>query len=498
MSCMATSESPVSERPAAAQSAISGLREAGLDAVLYLPGSEPYEARIASYWSLSPQLERPWAIVQPRTSEEVSTALKVLVGVPGCCFAIRSGGHLSWPGANSIESGITIDMGLMNKTTYNPDTNVASLEPGGRWMDVYTTIEKEGVMVAGGREGLVGVGGFLLGGGISYYSCRVGMACDQVINYEVVLADGSIVDANENTNQDLFRVLKGGGNNFGIITRFDMMAFPAHDVWYGSIIHHINETDAVIDALVKFTNTLDVARNPEAHYLTIWTHSPETEDISIASNLTHLDGVPNHDSLKDILAIPGRRTLRKRSMATKVVESLTPSNKYDVWLTINFRNDAHIARKCIDVLLDLVEHIKTENIPDNNFVAFSVLQPLPRSFARHSAARGGNVLGIDRIQDNAIILMTAIEVETWELAQAILPKFKAGIDEIEAYAASLDGAVEFIYGNYCDGTQDPIATYGEGNIKKMTEAAKKYDPTGVFQTRMPGGFKISKVSERSD
>ncbi|KUI57762.1 Bifunctional solanapyrone synthase [Cytospora mali] len=478
MSCMATSKAPVSELPAAAKSAISGLRGAGLNAVLYPRGSEPYEARITSYWSLSPQLRRPWAIVQPQTSEEVSTVLKVLVGVPDCCFAIRSGGHLSWPGANSIESGVTIDMGLMNKTTYNPDTNVASLEPGGRWTDVYAAVEKEGVMVAGGREGLVGVAGFLLGGG--------------VINYEVVLADGSIVDANEKTNQDLFRVLKGGGNNFGIVTRFDMIAFPAHDVWDGSIIHNISETDAVIDALVKFTNTLDVARNPEAHYLTIWTHSPEMEDISIASNLTHLDGVPNHDSLKDILAIPGQRTLRKRSMATKVVESLTPSNKYDIWLTINFRNDAHIARKCIDVLLDLVDHIKTEHISDNNFVAFSVLQPLPRSFARHSAARGGNMLGIDHIQDNAIILMTAIEVETWELAQAIFPKFKAGIDEIEAYAASLGGAIEFLYGNYCDGSQDPIATYGEKNIKKMREAAKKYDPTGVFQTRMPGGFKIKR------
>ena len=53
---------------------------------------------------------------------------------------------------------------------------------------------------------------------------------DQVVNYRVVLADGRIVDANQETHQDLFRALKGGGNNFGIVTRFDMVTFPAHDV----------------------------------------------------------------------------------------------------------------------------------------------------------------------------------------------------------------------------------------------------------------------------
>lgn len=56
---------------------------------------------------------------------------------------------------------------------------------------------------------------------------------DQVVNYEVVLADGSIVNANEETNSDLFRVLKGGGNNFGIVTRFDMTTLPFKSIWDG-------------------------------------------------------------------------------------------------------------------------------------------------------------------------------------------------------------------------------------------------------------------------
>lgn len=139
---------------------------------------------------------------------------------------------------------------------------------------------------------------------ISYYSCRVGLACgkqkktslvpcwtwtnltakienpvlmdvtDQVVNYQVVLADGSIVEASQETHQDLFYALKGGSNNLGIVTRFDMVTFPAHDVWDGAIIHSIDETDSVIDALVSLTDNLDVADNPDAHFLGLWTYSP--------------------------------------------------------------------------------------------------------------------------------------------------------------------------------------------------------------------------------
>lgn len=106
------------------------------------------------------------------------------------------------------------------------------------------------------------------------------------------------------------------------------------------------------------------------------------------------------------------------------------------------------------------------------------------------------MLGADRIQDNAILLVTAIQVETWQLAQAIAPKFKAGVAEIEAYAKSLGADIDFLYGNYCDGSQDPFASYGEKNIRHMREVSQKYDPDGVFQSRVPGGFKIGNVQDR--
>lgn len=126
-----------------AESAVRALREAGLGDVVYVPGEEHFETRIASYWSRTSQL-RPWAIVQPRNAPEVSTALRALVATDGCQIAVRSGGHMAAPGASSIEDGVTIDLGLLNITTYRAENSMASLGPSARWGDVYAELEKRG------------------------------------------------------------------------------------------------------------------------------------------------------------------------------------------------------------------------------------------------------------------------------------------------------------------------------------------------------------------
>lgn len=124
-----------------AVAAVTALRRAGLGDIVYLPGEDHFESRIASYWSRTSQL-RPWAIVQPRNAQQVSAALKALVETPGCQIAIRSGGHMACPGASSIEAGVTIDLGLLNTTAYDAKNNVASLGPSARWGDVYAELEK--------------------------------------------------------------------------------------------------------------------------------------------------------------------------------------------------------------------------------------------------------------------------------------------------------------------------------------------------------------------
>jgi len=146
-------------------------------------------------------------------------------------IAVRSGGHSS-TGCNNIIRGVTIDLRSMNSTTCDAQANDAKIQPGGRWKDMYADLDAHGVTVVGGRDGGVGVGGFTLGGGILYFSNRMGFACDAIVNFEVVFANGSIVNANRTSNPDLWSTFKGGSSNFCIVTRFDKdgrrILRPAH------------------------------------------------------------------------------------------------------------------------------------------------------------------------------------------------------------------------------------------------------------------------------
>ena len=170
----------------------AALKNAGLTHI-YMQNDQQYKDRTESYWSVSAQLH-PKCIVQPVSTAEVSTAIKILGGPnKGCQFAMRSGGHTTWAGSNNIDNGVTIDLGLMNQTTYDQATNLAKVQPGNRWGGVYGALEPYGVTVAGGRASTVGVAGFLTGGGNSFFTAERGWACDQVKNYEVVLSSGSVI-----------------------------------------------------------------------------------------------------------------------------------------------------------------------------------------------------------------------------------------------------------------------------------------------------------------
>ncbi|KAL4758024.1 uncharacterized protein BDW70DRAFT_163006 [Aspergillus foveolatus] len=356
-----------------------------------------------------------------------------------------TGGHMQWPGANNIANGITIDLGLMNSTTYDSETGIASLQSG------------EGRMVAGGREGKVGIGGLLTSGGKTFYTCRIGFACDakdQVVNYELVLADGSIPNANATTNPGLFRALKGGWNNLGLIMRFDMTTFSA-----------------LSEAIVNLTKNL--AAYPDDHILAMWTYLPKTEEHFVMVNKMNRDGAKEARTLGKFLDIPEQmnRVDTTVSVATKLTSFVVPSGEYDTWYTTTFRADPQIILKSASVFESLISTLKTQ-VPYSNFYTQMVLQPLPVSFGAHSTARGGNMMGLDQMKDDCVLLVWAVEVDTPELnANAAEPALKSAIEKIETYARSVKGEVGFRYLNYCDKEQDALGSYGEENVRHMREVA---------------------------
>lgn len=191
----------------------------------------------------------------------------------------------------------------MNSSSYDAKSKTARLEPGARWRNTYRDLlDKYNITVTGGRDGDVGVGGFLLGGGISYYTGTNGFGSDTVVNYEVVLANGTIIQANTSLNADLFKALKGGGSNFGIVTRFDVEAMPAVNLAYGQRIVSSSYSDAIIDNIIDFTKK--AASIPHDHLITLYIHQPGSNDTSILNIRANTQGNLNSTAFDGLQAIP--------------------------------------------------------------------------------------------------------------------------------------------------------------------------------------------------
>lgn len=212
----------------------------------------------------------------------------------------------------------------MNGSWYDAEQNVASLQPGAHWRDIYTNLlDKHNVTVTGGRDGDVGVGGFLLGGGIAYYTGTNGFGCDTVVNFEVVLANGTIVQANVHENADLFKVLKGGGPNFGIVTRFDVEAMPAVDLAYGQRVVTMEHSDEMIGSVIEFTDRL--AERPHDHMFILYEHSPATNGTLILSVTVNTQGDMNTTSFDRVRKVPAltsswtKMTLAAAANASQIV-----------------------------------------------------------------------------------------------------------------------------------------------------------------------------------
>lgn len=135
-----------------------------------------------------------------------------------------------------------------------------------------------GVTVTGGRAGGVGTAGFITGGGNSFHSTSHGWACDNVKNFEVVLYNGTVINANLDENHDLWQALKGGSGNFGLVTRFDMYVIEFPDpknpsIWGGIAQYELSAAEDLIDSYVEFTENNYLDKNSSTMLYWVYTHS---------------------------------------------------------------------------------------------------------------------------------------------------------------------------------------------------------------------------------
>jgi FAD/FMN-containing dehydrogenase len=168
---------------------------------------------------------KPAAIIRAKNAKDVSRAV-LLARESGAELSVRSGGH-SLAGHSVSEGGIVLDLSAMHAIEIDASQRTAWAETG-LTAGAYTEeTAKHGLATGFGDAPTVGIGGITLGGGVGYLHRKFGLTIDSVIAAEVVTADGEIVRTDANTHPDLFWAIRGGGGNFGVVTRFQ---FRLHEV----------------------------------------------------------------------------------------------------------------------------------------------------------------------------------------------------------------------------------------------------------------------------
>jgi FAD/FMN-containing dehydrogenase len=160
-------------------------------------------------------------------------------------IAIRGGGH-NGPGLGSVEGGLVIDLSMMKGVHVDPKNHTVRVGPGCTTGDVDHATYAFGQAVPFGIISTTGVGGLTLGGGHGYLSRQYGLAVDNLLEADVVLADGSFVTASQTENAELLWALQGGGGNFGVVTSFLFRTHPARNLYGGPIIFDIKDAETVM------------------------------------------------------------------------------------------------------------------------------------------------------------------------------------------------------------------------------------------------------------
>jgi FAD/FMN-containing dehydrogenase len=223
------------------------LRETDLSGEVLRPGDEGYDDAARVFFATG----RPALVVRPRDADEVADALRHAER-RGLAVSVRSGGH-SGLGHGTNTDGLVVDLGHLDTVeVIDADRRLVRVGGGAHWGQVAATLDPYGLGLTSGDTKDVGVGGLTLGGGIGHIARSGGLTIDNLLEAEVVLADGSIVRASADENPELFWALRGGGGNFGVVTAFTFKMQPVSMVVAGPTFWSLEDSAEVMRAYREF------------------------------------------------------------------------------------------------------------------------------------------------------------------------------------------------------------------------------------------------------
>ncbi|HKI83931.1 MAG TPA: FAD-binding oxidoreductase [Candidatus Krumholzibacteria bacterium] len=448
------------------ESAIESLRTA-LGGGLHDPGDAAYD-EACDIWNAMVE-RKPALVARCRSNTDVAAAVdfaakhKVLLSVRG------RGHHIA--GNSLADGGLAIDLSHLRKVTLDEKTGVVTAQPGASLGDLDAATAPKGWVVPTGINSTTGVAGLTLGGGFGWLSRKFGMTVDSLIEAEVVTADGKTVTASDSKNSDLFWALRGGGGNFGVVTRFTYQAHRiAPELYSGLIVHPASAADDVL----RFYREFSAKASDE---LTIWVVMRKAPPLPFLPEDVHGKEVVVFALLHCGDPATAEREVKPLLEYGKPVGSHLGVQPFAAW------------QQAFDPLLTpgARNYWKSHNfasLSDDLFDVFTkALGTLPSDFSEIFIFQLGGATG--RVPVDA----TAFPHRDTRYGMNVHTRWETAAEDAScvAWARKLFADAEpystgGAYSNFLtDDADDAVAAAYGSNAKRLAEIKAKYDPNNLFR-----------------
>lgn len=433
-----------------------------LPGLISMPGEDRYAAAIA-IWAKQTGVA-PTAAVHCRRPEDVQAAIRATrdLKLP---LSVRGGGH-DWAG-RALCNGLVIDLSGMRDVVVAPDRRTALIAGGARASDVVSVTDPLGLAPVGGSAACVGVAGLTLGGGYGPLIGRFGLALDNLVEAQVVLADGRLVTASKEQNQELFWALCGGGGNLGVVTALRCRLHDLPSVHAGLLFYPFSEARQVLDRCTalaasmpdEFSVQVGIAAGPDGTFAVLvapaWCGQPDEAETRLAPFLklgTLLGGMIERKSyglllsMFDAFVVNGLRV----RMETSWLEALDGDS--------------------IDAL---VVAMKNAASPGCAIVTHEFKGAASR------VAADATAFGLRR--DHILIEILAMFPDGSDALQE-----QRHLDWARSTRDALTRAIPGGYPNFLgrDDADRARVSYG-GNAERLLAAKRRYDPDNIFSSAIP-------------
>ncbi|PMD66410.1 FAD binding domain-containing protein, partial [Hyaloscypha bicolor E] len=446
------------------------------------------------YFSQQQREVVPACVFLPASAEDVSQALRS-IKEHQCHFAVKSGGHAMSAGASNAPQGITIDLRHLNRIELADDQLTTSVGAGTRWGEVYRRLEPLNLTAVGGRDSQIGAGGFVLGDeGISFTSRKRGWAFDNVKNFEVVLANGSISNISQTSHPDLYFALRGGGSNFGIVTRFDLETHQQGLFWGGHkfyLLSDIAERKKSMDIEYPYSRG---DSDPSGQIILSFAFVPIFDVYLVCVNLMHGRPEPYPPVFKEFEAVKNIYSTTRITKMTGVVAEVDWMNKIGYrqsWATATFKISVPFLSKLVDIFIaetDTIKHV-------DGFLPSLILQIITKDEISAFRKHGGNALGISEDEGPLLLLNDAIRYSDPADDEKVHNANDRFMNRAVALAKVMGLDHRYIYQNYANQTQDVFAGLSPENKQRLLQIQKRHDPERVLSRLQPGAFRLQESAD---